>query len=132
MEARPVLSSTIGFRYRPFEVGFQISDLDYIKPDFAGLGLTALARKPLGPSRTDFLYGASAQAVAKNGSVNPDFNAMYYGFVGLSYQTPFVFAGAAQPYFQVRVGLASTQGVLDSNVAPLIELHLGLSTAEQR
>jgi hypothetical protein len=136
LDAKPVVASTLGIRYRPFEVGFYILDLqrESIAPQergLVGLGLTALVRYGLKDSRADAILGASAVTAFKNNSTNPDFDGLYHGFVGLAYQSSWRIAGTAQPYAQLRAGAAYGTAIAAKTV-PMLELHLGLSTPERR
>jgi hypothetical protein len=96
-----------------------------------GIGFTALARVAIKDSRADMLVGASALAAAQNGATNPDFDGLYHGFVGLAYQTDWRIQGVAQPFVQLRAGVAHGTAIA-SQTLPMIELHLGLSTPEKR
>jgi hypothetical protein len=134
--AKPVVSSTLGVRYRPFEVGFYILDLqrESVLPQdrgLVGLGITALLRHAIGDSRADAIAGVSAIAAFKNGATNPDFDGLYHGFVGLAYQSAWRIAGTAQPYAQLRAGAAYGTAIAAKTV-PMLELHVGLSTPERR
>jgi len=136
LERKPVVSSTLGIRYRPFEFGFYILDLqrETIAPQdsgLVGLGLTALLRYGLKGSRADAILGASAVTAFKNNSTNPDFDGLYHGFVGLAYQSSWRIAGTAQPYAQLRAGAAYGTAIAARTV-PMLELHVGLSTPERR
>ena len=136
LETRPVVASTLGIRYRPFEVGFYILDLqrESVVPQdrgLVGLGLTALLRHAIADSRADAIAGVSAVAAFKNGATNPDFDGLYHGFVGLAYQSSWRIAGTAQPYAQLRAGAAYGTAIAAKTV-PMLELHLGLSTPERR
>lgn len=136
LDIKPVVSSTFGIRYRPFEIGFYILDLqrESVVPQErgqVGLGLTALVRHALVGSRADAIAGVSTVAAFKNGATNPDFDGLYHGFVGLAYQSPWRIAGAAQPYAQLRAGAAYGTAIA-SKTLPMLELHVGLSTPERR
>jgi hypothetical protein len=136
LDAKPVVASTLGIRYRPFEVGFYILDLqrESVVPQdrgLVGLGLTALLRHAIGGSRADAIAGVSAIAAFQNGATNPDFDGLYHGFVGIAYQSPWRIAGTAQPYAQLRAGAAYGTAIAQKTV-PMLELHLGLSTPERR
>lgn len=133
---KPIVGSTLGLRYRPFEIGFYILDLqrESVAPmdgGLVGLGVTGLGRFALGHTRADAIAGLSALAVARNGATNPDFDGLYQGFVGLAYQTPWRIAGVAQPFVQLRAGVAHGATV-SGMAAPMVELHLGLSSPERR
>jgi hypothetical protein len=133
---KAVVASTLGIRYRPFEVGFCILDLqrESVAPQdrgLVGLGITGLVRLALGDSRADAIAGVSAVAAFRNGATNPDFDGLYHGFVGLAYQSPWRIAGTAQPYAQLRAGAAYGTAVA-ATLVPMVELHLGLSTPERR
>lgn len=136
LDTKPVVASTLGIRYRPFELGFYILDLqrESVVPQdrgLVGLGLTAILRYALGTSRADAIAGVSAVAAFKNGATNPDFDGLYHGFVGLAYQSPWRIAGTAQPYAQLRAGAAYGTAIA-SKTLPMLELHVGLSTPERR
>jgi len=133
---KPIVSSTLGIRYRPIEIGFYILDLqrESVAPQdngLVGLGLTALGRKQLGRhSGGDAIFGGSAIAAFQNGSTNPDFDGLYQAFAGLAYQSRWnIWHG--QPWVQLRAGAASGTA-LKNKLAPLVELHLGLATPERR
>jgi hypothetical protein len=133
---KPIVSSTLGIRYRPFELGFYILDLqrESVTPQddgLVGLGLTVLGRKQLRRhSGGDAIVGGSAITAFQNGATNPDFDGMYQLFAGLAYQSRWnIFHG--QPWVQVRAGAASGTA-LKNKIAPLFELHLGLATPERR
>lgn len=133
---KPVVASTLGIRYRPFELGFYILDLqrETLVPQdrgLVGLGLTALVRKSIGRSRADAIAGVSAIAAFENNSTNPDFDGLYHGFVGVAYQSPWRISGVAQPFAQLRAGAAYGTAIAAQTV-PMVELHLGLSTPERR
>lgn len=129
----PMVASTIGLRYRPYEVGFYIVDLtrDDRNRGLVGIGLSALGRLPLGGSRFDGIAGLSATAVAANGATNPDFDGLYQAFAGIAYQTNWRIAGSAQPFVQLRAGIARGTDLAPKAV-PMLELHFGLSTPESR
>lgn len=86
----------------------------------------------VGSSRFDLIAGGAALATAPNNSTNPDVDSIYQGFVGIAYQTPWQWLANAhaQPFIQLRVGAA--RGSALDGTAPLVELHLGLSTPERR
>lgn len=132
----PVVASTVSLRFSPLEVGLVVADLqrETLAPQpggLVGLGVTALGRHAIGGSRVDALVGVSAMAVAVNGSTNPDFDGHYQGFVGLAYQSPWRLGGVAQPFVQLRAGVARGAEVAPT-LQPVLELHLGLSTPERR
>ena len=63
----PIVGATLGLRYRPFEVGLYILDLqrESITPmdgGLVGFGATALGRLALKRSRADVIAGLSASA----------------------------------------------------------------------
>ncbi|HUS29881.1 MAG TPA: hypothetical protein VMZ53_15355 [Kofleriaceae bacterium] len=133
---KPIVSSTLGIRYRPIEVGFYIVDLqrESIGPrdnGAVGVGLTVLGRKQLRErSGADAILGGSAVAAFQNGSTNPDFDGLYQAFGGLAYQSRFnLWHG--QPWVQLRAG-AATGTAVKNKALPLLELHLGLATPERR
>lgn len=133
---KAVVASTLSIRYRPLELGFTVVDLDRTSlaprnDGLVGIGATVLGRFRLGRSRADALVGVTALAAAPNGSVNPDFDGLYQGFLGIAYQTPWKLAGAAQPFVQLRVGGAYGTVIANKGL-PLLELHLGLSSPERR
>jgi hypothetical protein len=133
---KPVVGSTLGLRYRPFELGFYILDLQRtslapMEGGLVGIGFTALARFAIKGSRADALVGGSALAAAQNGAVNPDFDGLYNGFVGIAYQSSWRIQGVAQPFVQLRAGVAHGTAIA-SQTLPMVELHLGLSTPEKR
>ncbi|MBA3461153.1 MAG: hypothetical protein H0T46_14410 [Deltaproteobacteria bacterium] len=133
---RPIVGSTIGFRFRPFELGFYILDLGRksVSPSEdgqVGLGLTLVGRFAIGRSRADAIAGVSAVAAFQNGATNPDFDGLYHGFVGLAYQSSWRIGGAAQPFAQLRAGVASGQAI-GNEAVPMLELHLGMSSPERR
>lgn len=132
----PVVASTLSLRFSPIEVGLVVADLqrETLAPQpggLVGLGVTALGRHAIAGSRVDALVGVSAMAVAINGSTNPDFDGHYQGFVGLAYQSTWRLGGVAQPFVQLRAGVARGAKVAPA-LQPLLELHLGLSTPERR
>jgi hypothetical protein len=139
---RAIVGASIGLRYRVGELAFYMLDLDRgsVLPQdggVVGLGLTALGRLALGRSRADAIAGVSAVAVAINGSTNPDFDGLYHTFVGVAYQSPWRIGGAAQPFAQLRAGVARGSAIArlattESQVVPMLELHVGLSTPERR
>jgi hypothetical protein len=133
---KPIVSSTLGIRYRPIEVGFYILDLqrESVAPKdtgLVGLGLTVLGRKQLRKrSGADAILGGSAIAAFQNGATNPDIDGLYQGFVGLAYQSRLnIWHG--QPWVQLRAG-GATGTAVKNRVQPLVELHLGLATPERR
>jgi hypothetical protein len=137
---RPIVGSTLALRYRPFELGFYILDLqrDRVSPrddGLVGIGMTGLGRIALGRTRADAIVGVSSVVAAVNNTTNPDFESLYHGFAGVAYQTPWRIAGAAQPFVQLRAG-AATGGVVTSIAAaravPMFELHVGLTSPERR
>ncbi len=133
---KPIVGTSLGLRYRPFEVGFYMLDLqrESLAPmdgGLVGLGVTGLARFGLGHSRADAIAGLSALAVARNGATNPDFDGLYQAFAGIAYQSPWRIEGVAQPFVQLRAGVAHG-ATLAGPAAPMIELHLGLSSPERR
>jgi hypothetical protein len=134
--SKPIVSSTLGIRYRPIEAGFYILDLqrESVAPQdsgLVGLGLTVMGRKQLRKgSGADAILGGSAIAAFQNGATNPDFDGLYQGFVGLAYQSRFnIWHG--QPWVQLRAG-AATGTAVKNRVQPLLELHLGMATPERR
>ncbi len=109
---RPIVGSTLALRYRPFEIGFYILDLqrESLAPredGLVGIGITALGRIAIGRSRADAIIGISSVAAAVNNTTNPTFEGLYHGFAGIAYQTPWRIAGAAQPFVQLRAGAAA-------------------------
>jgi hypothetical protein len=136
LDTKAVVGSTLGIRYAPFEVGFYLLDLqrESVVPQdngLVGVGLTALLRHAIRGSRADAIAGVSAVAAFKNGATNPDFDGLYHGFVGVAVQSPWRIAGVAQPYAQLRAGAAFGTAVA-AKTAPMLELHIGLSTPERR
>jgi hypothetical protein len=129
----PYLGSSFGLRYRPLELGLAVLSFDPSQDQprtrRIGLGATLLVRHPIARSRADALAGVTALAVAPNGATNPDFDGLYHGFVGVAYQTSWRLMGVAQPFAQLRLGAARGTGF---PTAPMLELHLGLSTPERR
>jgi hypothetical protein len=133
---RPIVGSTIGFRFRPFELGFYILDLGRksVSPHQGGqvgLGLTLVGRFAIRRTRADAIAGVSAVAAFQNGATNPDVDGLYHGFVGLAYQSSWRLGGAAQPFAQLRAGVASGQAI-GNRAVPMLELHIGMSSPERR
>lgn len=130
-----VVSSTVGLRYRPVELGFYIADLSRhslapMEGGRVGVGATALGRYALGRSRWDAIAGGSVVATLTNGATNPAVAGLYEGFAGIAYQTDWRIFGAAQPWIQLRAGAAYDRA--GDRAAPLVGLHVGLSTPERR
>lgn len=121
----PVIGSSVGLRYHPLELTFDVLDLshDGTTRGLVGVGGTAMARIAL-RRQLDAIAGGSAAAVAPNGSVNPTFTGRYAAFGGLSYQSSWRFRGIAQPWIELRAGAVRAAGA----TSPMIGVHLGLST----
>lgn len=119
-----------GLRFRPVEFALHVIET-YDKRNLVALGGDVMLRLPIGHSNGDLLVGGAASIVAPNGSTNPDFDGYYSGFAGIAYHTTAVSIHGGQPLVQLRAGVARGSELAPKAV-PLVELHLGLATAERR
>lgn len=120
----PAPGTTVALWYRPIEVGFQVIDLsrDGTDRQLVGVGATVLARFGVQP-QLDLLAGGSTTAVAPNGATNPQFAALYEGFIGASYRSRWQWH-LGNGFVQLQIGGARDQGTFK----PVFGLHVGLVT----
>jgi hypothetical protein len=124
----------LGLRYRPVELDFHVVDFHRTtQPQRVGVGGDLLGRMRLPHGSLDALVGASATAAAQNGAINPKFGGIFAGFAGLGAQARTKLFGVAQPYVSVRAGIerGDVAGDGTKRIAPMIELHFGLSSPER-
>jgi hypothetical protein len=125
--------AAIGLRYRPVELAFDVGQLHNDLPNqTVYFGLTAQLHIPL-RSGFDLIAGGAANVVVpNNNSVNPIFRGLFEAFTGVAYQAETRIAGKAQPYIQLRAGVAhSHDREISSPTEPLVGLVVGLSSIDR-
>lgn len=129
----PAVSADLWLRYRPLAFAFDVLDLhDGTGRGLVGVGALGFYRIALPREGFDAIVGGGAAGIAANGAVNPTFHGLFQAFAGVLYQTPWRLAGVAQPYIQLRVGVAHAgPTVLDRATVPIGGLVIGLSSTER-
>jgi hypothetical protein len=126
----PVLGQDIGLRYGALGTAIRVLKFGG-DSQVMGVGLVAELQHRPSRSPVELLVGGSAMVAAPNGATNPAFEGLLGAHVGATKQLTYRIRGVAQPYISLRAGaLRTSKAPTDggSKVAPMVELHLGLST----